>query len=83
MANPLSPCHSASRVRTVWLEHMRTLAPIIDTKFINTARPLIPLIEAAALKLVALANMNRTVHAPTYNRLIADTVKQPQGAIVA
>ena len=62
---------SASRVRTAWSDHMRTLAPIVDTKFINAARPMVPLIEAAAVKLVGLANMNRVVHTPIYNRLIA------------
>jgi hypothetical protein len=51
---------------------MRTLAPIDNSKFISTARPLIPLIEAAAAKLLGLAAMNRTVHTPTYNRLIAE-----------
>jgi hypothetical protein len=54
------------------------LAPITDTKFINVARPMVPLIEAAARKLVSLANMNRTVHAPTYNVLIAEAVKKTQ-----
>jgi hypothetical protein len=60
------------RINTVWLGYMNTLAPISDTAFINVARPLIPSIEAAALKLVALSNMNRAVHTPTYNRLIAE-----------
>lgn len=50
---------------------MLDLVPIADTQFISAARSLVPLIEAAALKLVGLANMNRTVHLPTYNRLIA------------
>ncbi len=67
---------SALRVSTAWTEHMRTLTPISDAKFISAARPLVPLIEAAALKLVAVVNMNRTVHTPTYNVLIADAVKK-------
>jgi hypothetical protein len=44
-------------------------------KFIGAAASsLIPSIEAAALKLVAIANLNYAVHTPTYNRLIADAV---------
>jgi hypothetical protein len=55
---------------------MRNLEPIPETKFISTARPVIPRIHAAALKLVALANMNRTVHTTTYNNIIAESARQ-------
>jgi hypothetical protein len=58
---------------------MRALAPIPDAKFISAARPLVPLIEAAALKLVTLINMNRVVHTQTYNVLIADAAKKVAG----
>ena len=66
--------HSASRISSVWLDYMRTLTPVVDTNFIAPARSLIPSIEAAALKLVNLANMNRTIHTPTYNLLISEAV---------
>ena len=60
------------RVSAIWLEYMNTGKPVIDTKFIAAARPIVPLIEAAAGKHAALANMNRAVHLPTYNKLIAE-----------
>ena len=60
------------RVSAIWLEYMNTGKPIVDAKFISAARPMVPLIEAAAAKHTALANMNRTVHLPTYNKLIAE-----------
>ena len=66
--------NSASRIRSVWLDYMHTLTPVVDTKFIAPARSLIPSIEAAALKLIGVANMNRAIHTPTYNRLIAEAV---------
>jgi hypothetical protein len=72
--NLCSSSSSASRIRTVWFDYMRTLNPVVDAKFIGAARSLIPCIEAAALKLVGLTNMNRAVHSPTYNRLIAEAV---------
>ena len=59
---------------------MRKLEPIVDSKFIGAARSLVPSIEAAALKLVALTNMNRTIHTPTYNRLIAEAVAAQSNA---
>ena len=68
------PATSASRISSVWLDYMRTLTPVVDTNFIAPARSLIPSIEAAALKLVNLANMNRTIHTPTYNLLISEAV---------
>lgn len=74
MTNFITLICSGLRVRTAWFDHMRTLAPIDAVKFISTARPLIPLIEAAAVKLLALTAVNRTVHTPTYNRLITEAV---------
>ena len=74
MTNFITPICSGLRVRTAWFDHMCTLAPIDAVKFISTARPLIPLIEAAAVKLLALTAVNRTVHTPTYNRLITEAV---------
>ena len=44
----------------------------IKKKFIGAASSLIPSIETAALKLIAIANLNCAIHTPTYNRLIAD-----------
>jgi hypothetical protein len=62
----------AARVKTVWLEFMRTGQPTDDAKFVGSARAVLPLIVAAAGKLTALANVNRAVHLPTYNKLIAE-----------
>ncbi len=56
------------RVGTALLNFMKTLSPI-PSNFI--ARPMIPLIEAVALKIVAVANVDRDVHEPTYRALIA------------
>jgi hypothetical protein len=64
------------RVSTIWLEYMRSSQPIADAKFVSAARAVVPLIEAAAGKLTALANMNRTVHLPTYNKLIAEAARK-------
>jgi hypothetical protein len=41
-----------------------------DTRFLQAATPLFGRIERLAAKLMALANLNRTVHLPTYNKLI-------------
>jgi hypothetical protein len=41
-----------------------------DTRFLQAATPLFGRIERLATKLMALANLNRTVHLPTYNKLI-------------
>ena len=57
---------------TAWLEYMKTPAPITRAKFIGAAGPVIPLIEAAAGKLAALAVLNHAVHLPTYNKLTAE-----------
>ena len=68
--------NSAMRVKTAWREHMRYLEPIDSRKFIASASPMIPLIQGAARKLAAIANMNRTVHTPTYNRVFAEAARQ-------
>ncbi len=64
------------RVKTAWREHMRYLEPIDSRKFISSASPMIPLIQRAALKLATIANMNRTVHRPTYNQVFAEAARQ-------
>jgi hypothetical protein len=51
---------------------MLTLEPIPDTKLFPVARPLAPLVQSAAARLARLAGINRTVHTPTYNRIIAE-----------
>ena len=71
-----SPLRSALRVGTAWVDFMNNNAPIIHTNFVAALRPLIPLIEAAAGKLMALANMNRTIHLEHYNRLIAEAAEK-------
>jgi hypothetical protein len=52
---------------------MKTSAPIPNT---FVARPMIPLIEAAARKLHAVAKVNRDVHIAVYNTLIAEVAAE-------
>ncbi len=70
---------SATRLKTAVRELMRTCGPIAQLPqrvcpFLHWhgVRPLLPRIEALAIKLMALANLNRTIHLPTYNRLIGE-----------
>ena len=62
----------ARRMRTLVGEVMRSGQPRVlhDTRFMQAAKPLFDRIEKLATKLMSLANLNRTVHLPTYNRLI-------------
>jgi hypothetical protein len=53
------------------MDHLHNITKAVDAKLMSVARPLIPLVEALATKLSSLANINRTIHTPTYNRLIA------------
>lgn len=43
-----------------------------DTHIIKNIKPLVPAIEETATQLRSLSNLNRTVHLPTYNKLIAE-----------
>ena len=49
-------------------------------------KPLVPIIDKTASKLLSLSNLNRTVHLPTYNKLIheattsASTIAPPAAA---
>jgi hypothetical protein len=63
---------SAIRVYDALATFVRTGAP--TATFINSAMPVIPLIKAAAVKIAAFTNLNRTVHSETYNRLIGEAV---------
>eukprot|EP00291_Cryptomonas_curvata_P026192 CAMPEP_0172174800 /NCGR_PEP_ID=MMETSP1050-20130122/13871_1 /TAXON_ID=233186 /ORGANISM="Cryptomonas curvata, Strain CCAP979/52" /LENGTH=643 /DNA_ID=CAMNT_0012846827 /DNA_START=422 /DNA_END=2354 /DNA_ORIENTATION=- len=66
----------AQRIRTFWTQIMKEGKVPVDMQFINAARVLIPRIDQAATKLMALANMNRTVHLPTYNKLIGEEAQK-------
>lgn len=68
----LSP--SSSRIHSALLDHIRKVSLIADAPFIHAARPLVPHIEALARRIAGLADINRAVHTPTYNRLIASAV---------
>jgi hypothetical protein len=46
----------------------------------NVARQLIPLVESLAARLSVLADVNRSIHTPTYNKLIAAAVKEEGAA---
>jgi fructose-specific component phosphotransferase system IIB-like protein len=66
--------HSASRVRQTLIDHIRNTTKVVDAKLMSVAKQLIPLVEALVAKLYSLADINRAVHTPTYNRLIAAAV---------
>ncbi len=63
---------SAIRVYDALAAYVRTGAP--SATFINSAMLVLPLIKAAAVKIAAFANLNRTIHSETYNRLIGEAV---------
>ena len=44
-------------------------------KFARAMRPLVPRLEKVAVKLQAIANLNRTVHLATYKELVGDAVR--------
>jgi len=74
----------ALRMRTFWGRIMKDGKVPVDLKFINASRALIPRIEKAATKLMSLANLNRTVHLPTYNKLIGEealNLKRAEGQV--
>jgi hypothetical protein len=56
-----------------------------DTRSIQAAKPLFGRIQCLATKLMALANLNRTVHLPTYNKLIGkaalDHCRRPEPVV--
>ncbi len=62
---------------------MLTLAPVDRSRFAPAARPLAPLVETAASRLARLAGVNRAVHTPTYNRLIAEVAMTAAAAEVS
>lgn len=68
-------------MHSAFLEHVRTGAPIDETRFLIFARPIIPLIECGAEFLSRIAAVNRAVFTPVYNRLIAQVVAEA-GAVV-
>lgn len=51
---------------------MKDGKPPLDVKFVNSASALVPRIVLAATKLMSLSNLNRTVHLPTYNKLMGE-----------
>jgi len=73
-AAPTDAVHQllALRIKTFWSRIMKDGKVPVDLKFINSARALVPRIEKAAMKLMSLSNLNRTVHLPTYNKLIGE-----------
>jgi hypothetical protein len=70
----LTPFHRASRIKSVVRKIMLSGSASVlgDYKFMQTASPLFVRFEALATKLMSLAHLNRTVHLPTYNRLIGE-----------
>ena len=70
-SHPTPPPHpSAERVRRALVS--RLLAPAADPQLSAAFPPFVPRIDALGGSLGRLLTVNRTVHAPTYNRLIAE-----------
>lgn len=73
---------SSSRIKGISIDcmlqgKMQQISPT-DT-FSKAAHFVSPLIEKLSLKAMGLANMNRTVHLPTYNDIIAATARKLAG----
>lgn len=66
----------AHRVANVWADYMHDFKSNPKEKFISVASSMIPSIESAAKNLATLTNMNRTVHTPTYNSVIAEAAQK-------
>ncbi len=64
------------RVHKTLVDHLRTTTLAVDAKLVSVAMPLVPLVEALATTLSAFADINRRIHTPTYNRLIAAAVDE-------
>ncbi len=69
-----SHTRSAERVRRVLTPRLASPASVIDAQSVSAFRPFVPRIEALAAKLAPVVAINRTVHTPTYNRIIAAAV---------
>ena len=71
---PNDPVHMlfGLRLRAVWAKLMRDGKITTECAFLRCIKPLFPKIDKAANRLLMLANLNRTVHLPTYNKLIRE-----------
>ena len=74
---------SAERVRRVLTPRLASPASVIDPQPIVSFRPFVPRIEALAAQLAPLVSINRTVHTPTYNRIITAAVAARVGGEAA
>ena len=73
----------ANRVSTLLRSIMTSGGtPTVSSDYILRARKLVPRIEALGSKIYALAKLNRTVHTPTYNRIIDEAVADVRVAVV-
>lgn len=74
--NQLTPSlpPSAERVRRVLTPRLASPTSVVDPQPIASFRSFVPRIEALVAKLAPLVSINRAVHTPTYNRIIAAAV---------
>ena len=83
-----SPIHhdpasrSATRVTPILAKIMQlgSEAVLKDTKLMQVAKFLFARFDKLATKLMSLANLNRTVHLPTYNLLIGKATLELRAA---
>jgi hypothetical protein len=75
--------HRAMRIKPMVGEMMRTggVGVLSKYKFMQVAKPLFVRFDKLATMLTSLANLNRTVHLPTYNKLIGEETLQMQAAM--
>ena len=72
---------SASRTREALSDHVAGTVDFADAQFLRSfpaVQGFAPLGVALGNRLRALANMNRTVHGPTYNSIIQDAVAKAE-----
>ena len=55
-------------------------AALHEDPSVRAAKPLFARLDRLATKLASLANLNRTVHLPTYNKLIGAAALELQAA---
>ena len=62
--------HRATRVRALCEQIMAAGRLLPEHNFARALRPLVPRLEKVAVKLQAIANLNRAVHLGTYKELV-------------
>ena len=74
--------HRSSRVKAILIDRMTDgVMPTLESldRFGNYIKAMLPAIDSVSEKAMALVNMNRTVHLPTYNKIIAEAARELSG----